>query len=189
MRQNPLEIVIFCKHETVFPVLSGSQSLHYEDATYCSLRDSISRVSAASAFAEEDILVGSIQYFADTSRECVWRVIMLKKLNLGSAFGFVWKDFVSDSSSLRLGKRGVPSREALWRGISFLKELSSAVAVNSKVGKLFCVLQYSWRDQKLFISSWIFGLWNWILFLVTSFIYYFSKNMLHLQFCCTLLLA
>lgn len=67
MRQNPLEIVTFCKRETGFPVLGGSQRLHYEDAMYCSLQDSISKVSAASAFAEEDILVGSIQYFADMS--------------------------------------------------------------------------------------------------------------------------
>jgi len=63
---------MFCKHGTGFPVLRGSQKLYYEDATHCSLHGSISRVSAASAFAEEDILVGSIQYFADTSnRVCV----------------------------------------------------------------------------------------------------------------------
>lgn len=41
------------------------------------------------------------------------------------------------------GKRGVPSRETWGKELCFLKELSLAHAVNSKVGKLFCVLQCS----------------------------------------------
>lgn len=118
MRQITLEIVIFCKHEVSFPVLSDSQRLYYEDAMYCSLRNSISKVSAVIAFAEEDTLVGSIQYFADMSNRAYVKSDYTEEIKSEVCLWICVEGLCQlHKSSVRLGNREVPSRETLGRVI------------------------------------------------------------------------
>lgn len=79
MRQKPLEIVIFVSRNLAFQFLITVEG--YIIKMLCTVvYMAVSRMSAALAFAEKDVLVGSIQYFADMSNRAYMKSNYVDKI-------------------------------------------------------------------------------------------------------------